>query len=169
MKIKEFVREFIGSKEPAQIEFKNVEESIGFELHRNLKEFWNSFCFNQIDGILHPSQIKLTEKWGNWFDYEGQNEEILITLLGIKVDDDISKIVHTRLSSWTGGIDFGKRIELGTIEDTRGDMILVFNNDTGEIEWIDFEYGQFGDLNKDPNGVLADSIEELLELLTRNK
>ena len=36
-------------------------------------------------------------------------------------------------------------------------------NDTGKIEWIDCGYGYFDIYEENPNGILANSIQEFLE------
>ena len=47
-------------------------------------------------------------------------------------------------------------------------VLILFNNDTGCIEWLDCEYGGYGTLEKDPNGILANNIEEFLNKLSAN-
>ena len=40
-------------------------------------------------------------------------------------------------------------------------------NDTGKIEWIDCGYGYFDIYEENPNGILANSIQEFLEKFWR--
>jgi hypothetical protein len=44
-----------------------------------------------------------------------------------------------------------------------GEILILFNNDTGKIEWIDCGYGYFDIYEENPNGILANSIQEFLE------
>lgn len=44
---------------------------------------------------------------------------------------------------WTGGNDFGHRAYIGELLLNTGEISLIFNNDTGRFEWVDFGYGYF--------------------------
>ncbi|SHJ39982.1 hypothetical protein SAMN02745163_01869 [Clostridium cavendishii DSM 21758] len=182
MSIKEIIQEFVTNIDEVdknlnneirelkdEINFLKVEENLGFSLHKELKEFFSSFYFCEIQGVILPNQIKSTDKWGNWFEFEEQNKKIIVTLEGIESKAvDIEDYIKNSFECWTGGYDFGRRISIGNIYGSRGEILLVFNNDNGKVEWIDCEWGCFGNLNEDPNGVLADSLYDLINLLNEN-
>ena len=152
-----------------KIDFSEVEEKLGYNLHQDLKDFYNSYYFKEIEGLVLPSQIKPTEKWGSWFEFEGQNKNISVSLNGIPNREmNLETFIDIKSKDWSGGNEFGRRLYIGSIYDDRDGIILVFNNDTGKIEWIDFEYGQYGNLEEDPNGVLANSLFELISLMKDN-
>lgn len=146
------------------IDFSRSEELIQFELHNNLKEFYKKTDLRKLRGVFHSYQIKATEKWGQWF-----LGDVDVELFGVDNKDNFEEFIEAKLEDWTGGNDFGSRIWIGELEDSRGQMLILFNNDTGKVEWLDTEYGCFGNLEEDPNGVLADSIDELIEILAKNK
>lgn len=180
--IKELIQEFVQnmkvageiycndiSKNDMNFDFLKVEEKLGFAIHQDLKDFLNSFYIRSIEGIIFPNQIRPTQKWGSWFEFEEQNKSILLSLEGIKNEQtDIESYIEYSFNEWTGGYDFGRRMTIGSMYDSRGDILLVVNNDTGNVEWIDCEWGGFGNLDEDPNGILADSLCELINLLKDN-
>ena len=43
-----------------------------------------------------------------------------------------------------------------------GQLSLLFNNDTGEFEWVDFGYGNFDTFCHNPYGIVADNTQEFL-------
>ena len=51
---------------------------------------------------------------------------------------------------------------LGTIDTDMGEFLILFNNDTGNIEWNDCGYGHFEVYEENPNGIIANSIDEFL-------
>ena len=148
----------------SSIDFAESEKAVQFELHKDLKKFYMKTGLRKLNGLLKPNQIKTTENWGQWF-----LEYVNIELFGIENKDHIEKFIEEKFKEWTGGYDFGHRIWIGNMEDRRGDMLILFNNDTGKIEWLDTEYGGFGNLDEDPNGILANSIDELIKTLGENK
>lgn len=148
------------------IDFSKIEEILKFSLNEDLKEFYKKTDFCKLCGFLHGNQIPETETWGSWFD-----EDVNVTLLGLdneENDENIEKFIKSKYEDWTGGYDFGHRIWIGNLEDNRGNILIVFNNDNGNVEWIDSEYGCFGNLNEDPNGILSSSIDELVNILDKN-
>ena len=56
------------------------------------------------------------------------------------------------------------RYMLGFLEDERGQIGLYFNNDTGEVDWCDFEYGE-DPWEANPRGIISNSIKEFIDLL----
>lgn len=47
-----------------------------------------------------------------------------------------------------------------------GEISIVINNRTGAVEWVDCEYGQYEEYEKNPHGVLADHMDSFLQKLT---
>ena len=43
--------------------------------------------------------------------------------------------------------------------------MILFNNDTGNVEWIDCGYGYFDVYEENPNGIIANDIDEFLSKL----
>lgn len=156
-----------GSRYNKDIDFSKAEEKLGFALNEELKEFYRKADFTNIYGFLKGQQIAETEKWGRWFE-----DDVNVKLFGIddEINDErIEGFIQSNFEDWTGGYDFGKRIWIGELEDRRGSMLIVFNNDNGNVEWIDSEYGCFGNLEEDPNGILSTSIGQLISMLDNNQ
>lgn len=63
----------------------------------------------------------------------------------------------------TGGIDFGHRAYIGELLLNIGEISLIFNNDTGSFEWVDFGYGYFEVYEENPYGLVAHSAQEFLD------
>jgi len=145
------------------IDFEEIDKKLKFSLNEDIKEFYRKTNFSKICGNIKGNQIAETKKWGTWFE-----EDVNITLFGMENDETIESFFKSKCEDWTGGFDFGNRIWIGNLEDNRGDMLVVFNNDNGNVEWIDSEYGCFGNLEEDPNGILASSIDELIKILDNN-
>lgn len=72
------------------------------------------------------------------------------------------KEIETAFTHWTGGNDFGHRALIGTIDTDMGEFLILFNNDTGNIEWNDCGYGHFDIYEENPNGIISNNIEEFL-------
>lgn len=164
LKIADYIK---GSRYNKDIDFSKAEEKLGFALNEELKEFYRKSDFTNIHGFLKGQQIAETEKWKRWF-----KDDVNVKLLGIddEINDErIESFIQFNFEEWTGRYDFGKRICIGELEDRRGSMLIVFNNDNGNVEWIDSEYGCFGNLEEDPNGILSASIDELIRMLDNNQ
>lgn len=146
------------------LDFTKVERELGFIIHSDLKEYYASYFFNKIEGVIASSQVPLTEKWGNWFEFN-EVDELEITLQGLKKSEDLNEHIMHSFRAWTGDYDFGQRFWIGSIYTNIGTILVLFNNQTGVIEWIDPEYGYFGNLEEDPNGKLTDSLVDLIRLM----
>ena len=48
-----------------------------------------------------------------------------------------------------------------------GNILILFNNETGKVEWMDCEYGYFNVYEQNPNGVLANTMDEFIEKLSK--
>lgn len=146
-------------------DFTSVEKELGFQLHEDMKTYFGSSFFDEIKGVLPSSRIPSTEKWGHWFEF---NEEFAlpVTLKGPERGKDLREQILYAFQAWTGGYDFGERFWIGEIDANIGQILLVFNNETGSVEWIDTDYGSFGNLEEDPNGLFAPTLADLIQALS---
>ena len=69
---------------------------------------------------------------------------------------------HSWRREWTGENDFGHRAYISEILINMGQVSLLFNNDTGEFEWVDFGYGNFDTYCDNPYGIVAEKTQEFL-------
>ena len=72
--------------------------------------------------------------------------------------------IKTAFTDWTGGNDFGHRALIGAIVTNMGDFLVLFNNDTGNVEWMDCGYGYFDVYEENPNGIIADSVDAFFDV-----
>ncbi len=158
------------SANTVKIDWIKVEETIGFPLHYDLKNFYSRIlCEEQkvISGNFNLVEDKFIQKTGNvrfdtWFSFNECEGELSYELFPIKVLDNACKEIEAAFTQWTGGNDFGHRALIGTIDTDMGEFLILFNNDTGNIEWNDCGYGYFDVYEENPNGIIANSIEEFL-------
>lgn len=148
------------------VDWEQVEKKLGFCIHQDLK-YYTQIINHIYKGYVDFVAEEFIEKTGNerfdsWF-CDGHDGYITYTLepLGSSIG-----AICASFDIWTGGNDFGHRAMLGTLHDRRIDQILIlFNNDTGKVEWIDCEYGNFDIYEENPNGVLANSLSEFFDKL----
>lgn len=156
-----------------KIDWANVEETVGFSIHSDLRNFYSRLiCEKQrnISGDFILKETDFIHKTGNerfdtWFSFNECEGELGYELFPIKDIEKADTEIETAFTYWTGGNDFGHRALIGTIETNMGEFLILFNNDTGNIEWIDCGYGYFEIYEKNPNGIIANSITELLTKL----
>ena len=166
MKLREFLKKEIGT---IQIDWEKVEEHMGFTIHKDLKEFYSRDAGKDVKDVVNFAEEKFIEKTGDerndtWFSFnncEGKVEYVL-ELLSRKTEDAVNTIDYV-FSGWTGGNDFGHRAFIGQFYFNIGEILILFNNDTGKIEWIDCGYGYFDVYEENPKGILANSMQEFLE------
>ncbi len=166
MKLQEFLKKEIGT---IQIDWKKVEDHMGFTIHKDLKDFYSRAAGKDIKGVVNFVEEKFIEKTGNerndtWFSFnqcEGK-VEYKFSLLPDKPESAVDSIDYA-FSEWTGGNDFGHRAFIGQFYCNIGQILILFNNDTGKIEWIDCGYGYFDVYEENPNGILANSIQEFFD------
>ena len=63
----------------------------------------------------------------------------------------------------------GKRALIGSIYADVGDILLLFNNDSGAIEWNDPGYGHFEIYENNPYGIFADNIDQFYNKLSTKR
>jgi len=44
-----------------------------------------------------------------------------------------------------------------------GSILILLNNNSGKVEWMDCEYGYFDVYEENPNGVIANSLQEFFD------
>ena len=168
------LNEFLDLKDyTLSIDWSSIENDIGFQLHNDLKRLYSRAYAKYVRGeikfedkdFLVPTSNKTFDEW---FSKNHCNGEVEISLNLIKDKESVDSTVRKAWKGWMGPFDFGKRIMIGNFDMNIGRILILFNNDTGCIEWLDCEHGGFGTLEKDPNGILANSIDEFLNKLSVN-
>ena len=156
-----------------KIDWLKVEETIGFPLHYDLKNFYSRIlCAEQktISGDFILNETDFIQKTGNerydtWFSFNGSEGRLSYELYPIRTLENAHIQIKYAFTSWTGGHDFGHRAWIGVINTDMGDFLILFNNDTGNVEWIDCGYGYFDVYEENPNGIIANDIDGFLSKL----
>lgn len=168
------LNEFLELKDCSlSIDWSCIENDIGFQLHDDLKKLYSRTYSKYVRGVIKFNDTDFLVSTGNktfdeWFSKNNCNGEVEISLNLIKDRESVDSTVRKAWKDWMGPFDFGKRILIGNFDMDIGSILILFNNDTGCIEWLDSEYGGFGDLEKDPNGIIAYNIDEFLNKLSVN-
>ncbi len=143
-----------------------VESVLGFQVHDGLKNFYSKMRCNKqrcIQGTYHLKDSQFikppNDEFASWIELiSGEIDYELYPLC--TPEDDVS-LIQDAFIKWTGGFDMGKRAMIGTFyTDVGEDFLLLFNNDTGSIEWNDPGYGHFEVYEENPYGIFANDIEE---------
>ncbi len=149
-----------------QINWNLVESVLGFRIHDGLRNFYSRIrCDKErcIRGAYHLNESQFIEPPNNSFTswiklISGDIDYELYPLCSH--EDDIS-FIEDAFFKWTGGFNMGKRALIGSFFTEVGeDFLLLFNNDTGSIEWNDPGYGHFEVYEENPYGIFAKDIEE---------
>lgn len=171
MNLKEVIYEYFQTNQPNSLventdfhDFSAIEQELGFKLHPDLQAYFGSYYFDEIEGILASSKVPATEKWGHWFEFNHEFK-LPVSLHGPERGKDMKEQIMRAYQVWTGGYDFGQRFWIGEIFANIGQILLVFNNETGTVEWIDTDYGSFGNLEQDPNGIFTPTLADLIVAL----
>ncbi len=142
-----------------------VEDTIGFNMHPGLKDFYSRVICNEqnsIDGkyFLEESQFDkaIKKEYDSWISLI--SGDLYFSLYPLRTLNDYKNKIQLAFTRWTGGYDMGKRAMIGDIETSVGLILLLFNNDTGSIEWNDPGYGHFEIYEENPYGIFAKDIEE---------
>lgn len=149
------------------IDWNKAEDELGFILHKNIKDFYSRTFGKCIKGRVNFTADKFlkktdNEKFDNWFTFNKCEGIVEVEFYPLERKNIIETLKST-FSYWTGGNDFGHRTLIGTFYMNIGQILILINNDTGKVEWIDCGYGYFDVYEQNPNGILADTITELLE------
>lgn len=155
------------------IDWDLVEAKLGFQLHDNIKNYFSrvsgTFCKR---GYLKFEPTEFSKKCMNrdtWLENDESAGRFVDYTLCLLKDVD-TESVYQRLKElfngdWTGGNEFGRRAYIGEIIINIGQISIIFNNDTGQYEWIDFGWGYMDVYEENPYGIIADSTEEFLNKL----
>lgn len=161
------------------IDWNAVEQIAGFQAHDHLKDYYSRILGSKnrygeiserikFDAAAFVKRYVSQEDWqDNWLanaNGERDHAQFSLNLLTqtdvCYVADYLQEAFH---GAWTGGNDFGNRAYLGEILINIGDISLVFNNDTGKFEWVDFGYGYYDVYTENPYGIIADDTQEFLD------
>ena len=92
--------------------------------------------------------------------------EIEYELLPLRTIENCDKFIQSAFKKWMGDFDMGRRAMIGSFYTDVGDFLLLFNNDTGSIEWNDPGYGHFEVYEDNPYGIFARDIYEFYDKLS---
>ena len=154
------------------IDWAGLEKALGFPLHDNFKDFYSRITANvEIEGRMTFDPSKFVKEYvsaeDGWLDEaNGDRKQCEFTLLPLKEtgSEHLRKLVNEAFfGEWTGGNDFGHRAYIGELILNISQISLVFNNDTGAFEWVDFEYGYYEVYEENPYGIVANSAQEFLD------
>lgn len=161
-----------------KIDWEAVETKLGFKLHENIKDFYSRVLGGnsrrskgQVEGCMEFKPKEFVKEYvnrANWLENSnGESEHIEYELYSLEEDsnDSVCEFFQEAFFGeyWTGGHDFGHRAKLGELFLNIGQIVLIFNNDTGRFEWVDFGYGYFEVYEKNPYGIVADTAQEFLD------
>lgn len=154
-----------------KIEWAAVENELGFELHDSLKNFYSRITAKSFKDMMKFDHKGFVKKYVNRADWlEGANgsaPKVGYELYPLEnTDTEYCKAFFKDMffGDWTGGNDFGRRILIGEIFLNIGQVYLVFNNDSGDFEWVDLGWGYCDVYEDNPYGIVADTVEEFLEV-----
>lgn len=159
-----------------QIDWSKVETFLEFKLHENFKDFYSRITGGEgrkkaLAGEMKFNPQKFVKNYisgkKNWLkNANGGRDFCEFTLYPMSEsnNDYVCQFVNNAFSGdWTGGNDFGHRAYIGDISLNIGQISMIFNNDTGSFEWVDFGYGYFEIYEKNPYGIIADTAQEFLD------
>jgi hypothetical protein len=151
-------------------DFSNVEAKLGFSLHPELKQYYNSYFYDtDLDGEL---DIDLSKPEYSQLNYNSEYDEDafsslnIIGLLGISEEDLIDEFI-LKAHEEQGGQWLNKPTGLFYLADMVNESLeefcIMVNNADGKVYWYDIE--DEDDFEKAPKGLLLNSISELFEKL----
>ena len=157
-----------------KIDWSEAEKALGFTLHENFKDLYSRITASgEIDGSMKFVPGNFVKEYvsaeNGWLDEaNGESEMCDFTLIPIREigNDYLCEFVKEAFfGEWTGGNDFGHRAFIVELLLNIGQISLIFNNDTGAFEWVDFEYGYYEIYDENPYGIVAHSAQEFLNKL----
>ena len=151
-----------------------AETALGFTLHEGMKSFYSRVLCSQQQNIegryfLEESQFSPppNAEYSTWTELLAG--ELYFYLYPLQTLDNCENAILSAFTEWTGGYDMGRRARIGSIDASVGEILLLFNNDTGEIEWNDPGYGHFEVYEENPYGIFAEDIEHFLAKLSKRR
>ena len=155
-----------------KIDWSDLENTLGFPLHENFKDFYSRITASgKIDGRMKFVPGDFVKEYvsaeDGWLDEaNGEREMCDYTLIPFPETDGDSLrefVKEAFFGEWTGGNNFGHRAYIGELILNIGEISLIFNNDTGAFEWVDFGYGYYEVYEENPYGIVAHSAQEFLD------
>lgn len=127
-------------EQESKVDFKEIENKLGFSIHPQIKEFLSTYWFLPLDGIIHTT-----------------SGEVELRLSGLTMYTNIEERIKSSFNSeGTHYLTDHKYFLIGTFCSIGGDdsFLVQVNNDTGEVTAVEV---------MDKVSIkLANSIEELL-------
>ena len=169
MELKKAVENLNWDNATENLDWKKIEQETGFPIHQDLKKFYSVFT-GKPHGVVNFIEKNFIEKTGNkkfdkWFSFNHCEGNVSYYFFPVTSPQNAAKEVIDAFKEWTGENDWGHRAMIGQFLTNIGDILILFNNDTGKVEWIDCGYGYFDIYEKNPNGILANSMEDFLKKL----
>ena len=155
------------------VDWDEVEKKLTFPLHENVKDFYSRSYGKYVRGAIDFNEEKMLVKTGDsrndeWFSKNECEGKVSFQFYLLEENKDSAVRIANDFNEWTGGNDFGHRVFIGKLYTNIGDILILLNNDTGNVEWIDCGYGYFDVYEENPNGILAHSIDELFEKFSQS-
>lgn len=152
-----------------------AETVVGFKLHKNFKDLYSRTLINDerkklLKGMMKFSPEEFVKEYisskEDWFENaNGRKASCRFTLRPIIYSGTNYMCLFVKEAFWgvwTGGNDFGRRAYIGNISLDIGHISIIFNNNTGKFEWVDFGYRYFEIYEENPFGIIADTTQEFL-------
>lgn len=160
----EFVAACPGSVAP---DFQKAETQLGFPLHESVRNFYSRAYAKKVEGQVNIPAKGFTLPIGNerfdaWFSFNKIKGKAEFRLFPCDSAKGSARFIRASFTDWTGGNDFGERALIGDLFTGIGVISLVINNQTGAVEWVDCEYGQYDIFEENPHGILADDTDSFL-------
>ena len=155
------------------IDWNAVELHLGFAVHAELRSLFSRIVCTErwgVRGCMEYRPAELVKEYSNRPDWlvdangDGKYAEYTLRPLQRTDTDYVCDFFEDAFSGdWTGGNDFGHRAYIGEFIINIGQISLIFNNDTGRFEWVDFGWGYCDVYEDNPYGIIADTAQEFLD------
>ena len=145
-------------------DFSNVEAELGFILHDDLKQFYNSYYCIIVKDDMHNKGFYIDGKINSCDENKFGSGTLNVCVSKITDEKPVEKRISYDHSAWRAGEwtnDYRNLFCIGTIS-RNIDAAIIFDNNDGKLYWHDFGYGaeKFEDV---PKGFLANSLAEFFE------
>ncbi len=156
------------------IDWNLVESTVKFGIHDGLKNFYSRLICNgqhSVEGKYFLEESKFMKpvksEYDSWISLI--SGELYFDLYPLTSLNNYEKLIQSAFTEWTGGKNMGKRALIGSVYTDVGDILLLFNNDSGAIEWNDPGYGYFDIYEDNPYGIFAENIDVFYRKLSQRK
>lgn len=157
------------------IDWEEVQDELGFDLHDNIKNFYSRTFEKCKEFEIKFKDFLFTstgnEKFDKWLlDNELNDYRNFVELYSRpKNEEKHVEFIENMMWDWTGGNEFGERLNVAVIDTNIGQILININNDTGNFEWIDCGYGYFDVYEENPNGIFSATTDEFLQNMLKCK